>query len=61
MRVIFSEKIREMNKKVEPYLQYKGLEVMVADDAPDEIKELYAELKKCIHEEYEEAWQDCMG
>lgn len=60
MRVIFSEKVQELEEKVEPYLQYEGLEVMVSDDAPNEIKELYVELKKCIHEEYEEALQDNM-
>lgn len=61
MRVIFSEKIQKMEEKVEPYLQCDGWERKVADDAPEEIKELYEELKKCIHEEFEEAWQDCMG
>ena len=60
MRVIFSEKVQELEEKVEPYLQYEGLEVMVSDDAPNEIKELYVVLKKCIHEEYEEALQDNM-
>lgn len=61
MRVIFSEKVREMEKKVKPYLECHGLEMTIADNAPDEIKKLYAEWGKCIHEEYEEAWQDCMG
>lgn len=55
MRVIYSDKVKQLYKKVEPYIERFGLESRIKDNAPQEIKELYEEWKSLANEEYKNA------
>lgn len=54
MRLPMTPEMKEIREKIEPYWVMNGLEINVADDAPEEIKELdkrYIELLKRQSEE----------
>lgn len=54
MRLPITPEMKEIREKIEPYWVMNGLEINVADDAPEEIKELdkhYIELLKKQSEE----------
>lgn len=55
MRVILSDKVKELDKIIDPYREWEGLDWHIKDSAPDKIKEAAKEWKKLIDEEFEKA------
>lgn len=53
MRTIFSEKLKELDQLVSPYLVQKGVEFQLRDDAPEEIKKAKEELDRLFEKEYQ--------
>ena len=59
MRVPFTPEMREMSKKLEPYLVRTGLERRtLVEDAPDEIRKMYDEYLELFEKRYREAGND---
>lgn len=55
MRVIYSDKEKQLYKTVKPYIEIVGLDSHIKADAPQEIKELYEEWKELSNKEDMEA------
>lgn len=55
MRVIYSDKVKQLYKTVKPYIERVGLDSHIKADAPQEIKELYEEWKELANKEYMES------
>ena len=48
MRMSFSPRVEELEKKIKPYIAKMG---GIVPDAPKEIKEAFEEFKKLVNEE----------
>lgn len=57
MRVPDTPEMKEMWKKIKPYLIYEGLEVTLAEDAPEEIRKIHDEYFKLFDQRYREVWE----
>lgn len=56
MRIVFSERVKELLKMVKPYIDPDTSELN--PDAPDEIKRAHKEFKELADKEYEAACLD---
>lgn len=55
MRVVFSEKVNELEKIISPYMDLSCIPCKLKEDAPDEIKQAYNEFIRISKEEYEKS------
>ena len=55
MRLPMTPEMKEMYDKIEPYKVRNGMEVKLADDTPNEIRELDKKFKKLSKQQWEDA------
>lgn len=53
MRIIFSDELKKLHEKIEPYLVKRGLTRVLKDDAPEDIKKAKAEFDELFQKEYQ--------
>lgn len=55
MRIIYSERVKELEKLIEPYWEWNGIHCHIREDAPEEIKQAEKEWRELENKEYMEA------
>lgn len=57
MRVPDTPEMKEMWQKFKPYLICEGLEVTLAEDAPEEIRKIHDRYFELSKKRYREVWE----
>lgn len=53
MRIPYTDEMKEMRKKIEPYRVVNGMKIELAEDTPEEIRELERKFSKLFDEQME--------
>ena len=55
MRLVLSDKVKELDKLIDPYREWEGLDWHIKESAPDNIKRIAEEWRKLVDEEFRQA------
>ena len=55
MRIVYSERVKELEKKVFPYIDFTHIPCKLKEEAPEEIKKAYEEFCALCDEEDKKA------
>lgn len=55
MRIVFSKKIKDLEKIVFPHMELVGLDYKLKENVPEDIRKKYSELMKLMDEEIKAA------